>query len=184
MKSKSNLKLFILRLKNFIKKIYDKVYYKLIKKIIRQKRDVPAIKKGMKIAFVCYGNICRSPFAEKFAAKNYKEYEFYSFGFIEEENRPSPENAVLAAKKWDIDLSNYKSKLLSEKDVKEMDVIFVMDKFNYILFKKLYKDYLSKVYFLDTEKEIPDPYEKDLEYFKYIYGMISENIDNIISIYK
>ena len=162
-----------------LKKVWKKIYYNTLMIFIRQKRDVPAIEKGMEIAFVCYGNICRSPFAEMFAVENYKDYRFYSFGFIEEENRSSPENAVNAAKKWNIDLSNYKSKVLSEKDVEEMDVIFIMDKFNYIMFKNLYKVYLNKVYFLDTEKEIPDPFEKDIEYFEYIYSIISENINRI-----
>ena len=147
----------------------------------KQKRVLPVIEKGMKIAFVCYGNICRSPFAELYAEIKYKDYEFYSFGFIEENNRPSPENAIIAAKKWNIDLEKNKSKYLTEEEVNKLDVIFVMDKLNYIMYKTLYKNYLNKVYFLNNAKEIEDPWEKDAAYFEYIYTLISNNIDRVFA---
>jgi protein-tyrosine-phosphatase len=167
-----------------MKKAWSNIYYKTMIMFTRPKKNVPVLKKGMKIAFVCYGNICRSPFAELYASKNYKDYQFYSFGFIEELNRTSTENAVIAAKKWNIDLSSHRSKLLSEKDVEEMKVIFVMDKMNYLMFRNKYKNYLKKVYFLDNEKEIPDPFEKDLQFFEYIYTIISEKIEKLFQLNK
>jgi protein-tyrosine phosphatase len=133
----------------------------------------------MKIGFVCYGNICRSPFAEMYAAKNYGDYSFFSFGFIEEPDRPSPANAIEAAGRFGVDLSSNRSKCLTVKDVQEMDVIFIMDRMNYLMFRNNYSNYLNKVFYLDNNDEISDPFKKDVEEYDKCYKMVSKNIDKL-----
>lgn len=167
------------RASSYPRKFFRKLYYKIIPLMIKRKPDIPAVSEGMKIGFVCYGNICRSPFAELYARKNYSNFEFHSYGFIDEDGRTSPENAVIAAGKWNLELAEHKSKFLTDKEIEYLDIIFVMDRMNYLMFRNKFNNYLHKLYFLDNSKDIKDPFEKDIEYFTYIYTIIAQNIDRI-----
>ena len=89
---------------NYFKKGINFLYFRLFSRFMGHKDDVPEFENGMNIAFVCLGNICRSPFAELYARKHYSDYHFHSFGFLKQNNRLPPLNAVKAAQNWNIDL--------------------------------------------------------------------------------
>ena len=135
------------------------------------------IEKSKTIAFICMGNICRSPFAEYYAKKNISNKEFFSFGYVSETNRLSPTNAVLASTKFGIDISEHKSKFISKTEIVKMDLFLIMDKNNYAQLIKLGVP-KNKIYFL-SNVEIKDPYNKDLKSFEETYTSISKSI-NII----
>jgi protein-tyrosine-phosphatase/predicted ATP-grasp superfamily ATP-dependent carboligase len=129
------------------------------------------------IAFVCYGNICRSPFAKLVAQKISKNYNFDSFGFINKENRLSPINAINAAENFNIDLNKHSSKSILSIDIKKVDLYIVMDKLNYISLRNE-RIPESKIRFLSNE-EIEDPYGKTKLGFQLIYENIASKITNI-----
>lgn len=130
-----------------------------------------------KIAFVCAGNICRSPFAEKYAALKFKNYKFTSFGTVPMENRMSPMNAVRASEYFQIDLNTSLSKTFNNEIKENIDIFVVMDKSNY-------KDLLDRgiekraIFFL-SEKDIPDPYKQDLRFFQSTYTEIANQLDKL-----
>lgn len=158
-----------------IKRIYNKRLSTLLlfrRKVFHLPKDY-----DKKIAFICAGNICRSPFAEQYARKKLHEYKFYSFGTIPLENRKSPVNAVIAAIDFGIEMDDLLSKTISNDVIKEIDYFIVMDKINYT---ELIKRGINKnqIYFLSSD-EITDPYMKDLSQFRKTYKLIATHIDNL-----
>lgn len=77
----------------------------------RLRRTSPAVPR---VVFVCYGNICRSPFAARGFEATLSELdvdpvEVVSTGFYAEEGRSSPPEAVAAARRRGVDLSGHRS---------------------------------------------------------------------------
>jgi protein-tyrosine-phosphatase/predicted ATP-grasp superfamily ATP-dependent carboligase/CelD/BcsL family acetyltransferase involved in cellulose biosynthesis len=83
------------------------------------------------LLFVCFGNICRSPFAEAVAAKLTKKYGdrvvVRSAGTYHVSGRESPTDAIAVAQKLDFDLAQHRSRSLDASMVEEATVIFVFD---------------------------------------------------------
>ncbi len=84
-----------------------------------------------RILFVCHGNIIRSPFAEHLARARAPSVldgriDFASAGFIGP-GRPSPPEALEAARLWGIDLSPHRSRLLSRDEVSRAGLVFVVE---------------------------------------------------------
>jgi protein-tyrosine-phosphatase/predicted ATP-grasp superfamily ATP-dependent carboligase len=132
---------------------------------------------SLRIAFICKGNICRSPFAEQYARSLGSLHTFFSFGTIPFENRLSPGNAIEASRKFKVDLDRHTSKYLKSEYISLIDIYVVMDKINYIdLIKMGISE--SRIKFL-APFEIPDPYKKNYDYFYNIYLQIKTSIDNI-----
>jgi len=77
------------------------------------------------LLFLCVENSCRSQMAEAFANIHGKDIiQAFSSG-----SNPSGkinENAILAMKKWDYDLSNHQSKSLDELPDMEFDIVISM----------------------------------------------------------
>ena len=148
------------------------------------------------ILFICKGNICRSPFAEHIGNKILEEkgvdhLKCYSAGLEVGNSISPPEEAILAAQHFGIDLKEHKSRKVEGDIVQRASVIFTMekkdfnslnDKFPYLspylkervfllpLFKKDCNQ--SVGYFL--RYNITDPYGKDLNSFINCYQRIKE----------
>lgn len=86
-------------------------------------RDDPAL-----VLVVCHGNICRSPFAEKFLQQvlGPRGIQVASAGFIGP-GRPAPSEAIDAAGARGVDLSHHRSRLLTPDVVAAADIVIVMD---------------------------------------------------------
>jgi protein-tyrosine-phosphatase len=85
----------------------------------------------MRIIFVCTSNVCRSPPAAALAAKWLREHqrdgEVTSRSIstdYEPENSPASDYSVqIMRDDFGIDISSHRSRLLSEEDIREADVI-------------------------------------------------------------
>ena|SRR6266545_503776 len=77
---------------------------------------------------VCYGNICRSPMAAALLDRDLGPLgiEVQSAGFIGF-NRPAPAEAVDAAKRHAVNLSDHRSRPVTVDGVRTADLIVVMD---------------------------------------------------------
>ena len=103
------------------------------------------------ILYICLGNICRSPFAEKYAALNYKGREackFSSAGIQVEFPRSSPPEAIEAARHFGVDLSGYLSRRFDNKMAGKYDVILVMDVWQYNYMKRTHQGIKNKIFLL------------------------------------
>lgn len=141
----------------------------------------PQLQRGMKVGFLCFGNICRSPFAEAYARGKSPAMEFSSFGFYPLNDRFSPVDAVEAARTFNVDLSSHRSRLLTAEMLETLDVVFVMDKRNLADMGRLFPQALQKTFYLNPEKELSDPYGKSRETFIAIYREIARTIDGFLT---
>ena len=78
-----------------------------------------------RLVFVCSGNICRSPFAERFALS--KGINAVSCGTTAKGGAPGDPTAIQVAQSFGIDLEDHASKRVSEVDFSASDLIVVMD---------------------------------------------------------
>lgn len=163
---------------------------------LRQRRIAKLLRRNPAVAFVCKGNICRSPFAgiylKSLSAKhNLNHISGDSFGLIPRENRRSPDLALAAAEAFGVDMSAHRSKTLTPENAASAGVIFVMDIDLYKKVKKLYPGARRKLFFLGALQpgraesiEIADPYGKTLEQFKSVYAQITRSVDQLLQLAK
>jgi len=164
--------------KVFQRKVHSISYRQRTSRLVHQK-----LKNARNVLFVCKGNICRSPFAEQYARMKLKQLErIDSCGYFPKSNRPSPENGVLAAQAFDVDLSSHRSAEISSGAVEQADVIFVFDFENYHTVQKQFPQAKAKTFLLSSVQEssspeIVDPYGGTVDDFRSIYSEIASAID-------
>lgn len=88
------------------------------------------------LLFLCYGNICRSPLAGRYAERRFEEEDIDAqvipAGFHDNENRRSPDHAQdVAETAHDVDLGNHRSQQITKAMVSASDLIFVKNARNY-----------------------------------------------------
>ncbi|MCA9467743.1 MAG: ATP-grasp domain-containing protein [Nitrospira sp.] len=127
------------------------------------------------VLIVCFGNICRSPFAEGFL-KQKKGYErVKSAGTFPQENRLTPlEIQEMAREHYEVDLAGHRSRCINDELIKWADVIFVMDYQNLCQLKSYN---IIKPMILLSEfgngKNIVDPYHKPKSTIKTVLDQIA-----------
>lgn len=136
------------------------------------------------ILFLCHGNICRSPFAEKYATNRFEDMvTVKSAGFYPETGRPSPTNAVRAAGEFQIDLTDHVSSVVTQSDIESADITFLMDFKNVHYLLSNFDVELENVYLLGEFNDrmdsnvIGDPHGSSINTFKEIYQEIIEAVD-------
>jgi protein-tyrosine-phosphatase/predicted ATP-grasp superfamily ATP-dependent carboligase len=91
-------------------------------------RTRSAVGRARRVAFVCWGNICRSPFAAEYARRSWPEgIEVLSRGLHYPRNRRSPRDAVEAARRFEVELDAHRSSVISQADIEAVDVILCFD---------------------------------------------------------
>jgi protein-tyrosine phosphatase len=143
------------------------------------------------VLFLCLGNICRSPMAERYLRERLQETDYdcssvRSAGFIEKEGRSSPDAAVTVASEFSVDLTDHSSQCVDEELLRESDLVLLMDAWNYWYLKRNYPDSLGKARFVRSfdaspEFEIEDPYDADEDTFRRVYGEVTEAVDAFLT---
>lgn len=124
--------------------------------------------KARRILFLCYGNVCRSAYAEKCAkALGDTMKEFRSAGFHNEAGRRAPEDFQRVALAHGVDISNHQSRCVSAADLEWADMICIMDEKNFNLLRGMSRNSLRKVIWLGALDgkgiDISDPYDMSQE---------------------
>ena len=132
----------------------------------------------MKILFVCLGNICRSPLAERIARSLNEKAVFDSAGtgswHIGEP--PCQKSQVIAERKG-IDISDLRGRQVSKDDLEKWDKVVAMDSKNVADLKKM--GFKNVVLLLD--KDVPDPYFFDGDKgMDEIFEMIKKGVEKVI----
>ncbi|WP_458188042.1 arsenate reductase/protein-tyrosine-phosphatase family protein [Haladaptatus sp. NG-WS-4] len=143
------------------------------------------------VTFLCLGNICRSPLAERYfnarlADTDYDCATVRSAGFIEKEGRTSPDTAVSVAGEFGVDLTDHRSQCVDETLLRESDLVLLMDAWNYWHLKGGYGEQLDKAYFLKSFDasdgfEIEDPYDADESTFRRVYSEVTVAVDSLVA---
>ena len=79
------------------------------------------------IAFVCLGNICRSPFAEAVARDREPGRTLLSAGTMAKQGRAAPAQALQSASAWQVDLRPHRSQGFTPELAAKTGAIFVFD---------------------------------------------------------
>ncbi len=144
-----------------------------------------------KILMVCLGNICRSPLAEGILKSkvNSKTAFIDSAGTAAYHVGNSPDvRSIAVAKKYGIDITNQKAKKFTVDDFDTFDLIYAMDKSNYINIIALSRteDDVQKVKMILNEsnpnenKSVPDPYYGGDDGFENVYKMLDTACEIVV----
>jgi len=145
-----------------------------------------------RVLFLCYGNICRSPFAAAAMARVASESEaagaIHSAGFFGP-GRPSPDAAIDAARRRGVDLTAHRSQLVTEELALSVDCIFVMEPSQRVELFELLGRLESPVLVLGDldprpveRRTILDPYDKDPEFYSATFRRIERCVDTLSSL--
>jgi protein-tyrosine-phosphatase/predicted ATP-grasp superfamily ATP-dependent carboligase len=140
-------------------------------------RAIKAFHGARSVLFVCYGNICRSPFAERRLKQLRPELTVTSSGFHSVVERASPAAAIEAASGFGVDLSGHRSSELSSSLLEAADIVFVFDAPNREDMGRRFAGVAPKVHFLggldpDGALEVDDPYGSSVKQFNVCYARI------------
>ena len=151
------------------------------------------------VLFLCQGNVCRSPFAERYFRKvagegNLRGIRTHSAGLDVRVSAPSPDLAVRVAKTLDVDLADHRSKPVTAGMVEECDMIFVVEHRQAAFLRRTFSGQDQKIFLLsmfDTvplrawdytmRYNIPDPYGKSEKDFLECFRRIESSIDGFLS---
>jgi protein-tyrosine-phosphatase len=141
------------------------------------RRAAEGIRRARSVAFVCYGNICRSPFAAAVVRRLRPDLVVSSFGYYPKEERESPADAEDAARRMGVDLSGHRSRLMTQANVDAADVILVFDRKDHDNLLERFSGLEGKLHYwgaLDVAGplEIADPYGSPAEEFVKCYERI------------
>ena len=135
------------------------------------------------LLFVCLGNVCRSPFAERLAQARIGDgRRASSAGHYPVAGRRPPQEALASGRKFDVDLGSHRSRVLSAGMIEEADAVFVFDEANYRAVVSESPDAASRTHFLsalsdDGSGEIADPFGGPPALYDRVYGEIAAAID-------
>jgi RpiB/LacA/LacB family sugar-phosphate isomerase len=117
------------------------------------------------ILFVCTGNVCRSPMAEwlfRHAVRNQSGFRVFSAGLGAINGQPPSVHAVRAMRELGVDLSGFRSRMLSADLVHGADYIFGMTRGHVEGITLLYPQAAEKTFLLREFDETLGAYEKDI----------------------
>lgn len=149
----------------------------------------------VRILFVCYENLCRSPMAEGVFRHLSKQgggagfFEVESAGTVCYQAGSFPDQrAVMAAGRYGIDISRIRSQCIHDLDMNGFDLVFTMDHDNYREVLDALDDGSRTVVYMMTEfaggedvKEIEDPYYGPEEGFESTMKTLIRCVEGILS---
>jgi protein-tyrosine-phosphatase/predicted ATP-grasp superfamily ATP-dependent carboligase len=138
------------------------------------------------IAFICYGNICRSAFAERALARALADrperVTVRSAGTYQVSGRPSPPEAREAAGRLGVDLLPHLSQRVTAELLQTATVLIAFDRSNVealrARFPGRHRPIILLGALLDTAgpREIDDPYGGGPAAFDHIFGLIEQGV--------
>lgn len=150
------------------------------------------------ILYVCKGNICRSPFAERLTKKLVEKgandlLEIRSAGLDATVKNPPPKEAIDSAKMFGVSLDDHKARRLTRELITGSDLIVVMEVKHLHRLEETYPESKDKFFLLSMfsyEKpcwgsyyyfyNIVDPYGKTGDQFLLCYKIIEMRLKNFL----
>lgn len=145
-----------------------------------------------KIIFVCTGNTCRSPMAEKISQKIAKDrnlnYKIESRGLAVFEAEPANKYAINALETYGISLKNHLAKSFNIDDIERDTLILTMTQQHKKQLLSFYPNIKGSVYgiteFIGETGDIMDPFGKPLEAYNECARQLYKIITKIFDIIK
>lgn len=156
-------------------------------------------KTGKKIIFVCTGNTCRSPMAERLLSaivkKNkWKGYVISSAGIAAKDGDSMNPKSALVLTENGLDADGFSSTLLKEEDLLDAFAVVCMAERQKDILLDMRWQALRKANKIGDEEipnnvysfaeiggyEVLDPYGRDLECYRYVFGLLTAGMQNVI----
>ena len=139
------------------------------------------------LLFLCYGNICRSPFVEHYFRQRSNGVACRSAGFIESLGRTTPPDYRRLALEHGVDLRDHGSNWASPELMAWADAVVLMDDMNMSDLRRLYPEAEERTFrlgaFLEPPcDEIEDPYHLGHTAAREVYQQMAEATDNLLAL--
>lgn len=175
-------------LKSWISKPFCNPWTRKIRQkcLLSKRPPVDHVSSHNKVLFVCYGNICRSAFADRYRKSRTGLEDFTrSCGYYFKYGRPANKNVRRIAKeKYGLDFSGFASTKLDEELMEWADYVVCFDDKNYSYLTKHYRKHKHKVVLLGAFDQsrtfIADPYWSDESVFDQTLSRIASLIDRYL----
>ncbi len=146
---------------------------------------------SVRIVFVCYGNICRSPFAAALLEQRWDARPadglISSAGTVPLAGRSAPETAICCAAEFGVELGSHRSQHFSLEMAQTADLVVVFDDLNVAAVRARYPALMDRVVRLSgfspqrlfRAQEIIDPFGKEKSEFRQCYEQISDCVKGL-----
>ncbi len=141
---------------------------------------LPAAPRVPRLTIICLGNICRSPFAARLLAARLGDTAIVtSAGTLLLPDRPSPTDAISAARDHDISLQDHRSRSIDLDEIEESDAILIFDDRNADDLAQFGVNpaKIIRLGNLIGRRTIEDPYARGLGAFVTCYEQIEAAVD-------
>ena len=143
------------------------------------------------VAFICLGNICRSPFAAATLSQLVRDVAVVeSAGFIGP-GRPPPEDALAAARAFGTSRKKHRSKIVSRSLIKESEAIFIFDRNNLRRFREIDPQANARIYWLGDldplwsgRRTIVDPWGEGLAEFERTFARVARCVEVVADLMR
>ena len=137
------------------------------------------------VLFVCAANICRSPLAMGLlwgkVGPELNKWRIQSAGIWAEDGRPPAQNTQLVLKERGIDISDYRSRQLTEEMLESYNLVLTMERGQKEALRAAFPEYASRIFLL-TEMvckyyDVVDPVGRSMMDFEHT----AQEIEQILS---
>ncbi len=140
------------------------------------------------VLFVCLGNICRSPFAERLARRRHAPFQAASAGIKVSADGRSPELAGAAAARFGVSLSDHRPQPLSAALIGAHDLVVVMEPAQEAAVLSVCRAPIALLPLFDESISggferwnIADPFGRPLETYEHCYRHIDRAVSGLIA---
>jgi len=151
---------------------------------LKQRRLLRLYRSATSVIVLCYGNICRSPFAETLLKRLAANKVITSAGTYPTPGRKSPAESVEAAAAFGVDLLSHRSRAACSKELGLAGLIIVFDRENWLAIRSMCPEAMARVAYLgaaDTNEplEVHDPFGHGIDQFHECYRRVGHLVERL-----